>query len=181
MPYNANIPQATDQLSNSQPQILANFQSLAPFGNQTALFMTDTLAVTPVTAANQFAFFVNDDAASNPQIFIEPPSSGTPINITGSAQAAAGWSYLPSGILLKWGTTSATGQTAINFPVGATIPVFNTCLAVIVSVKSGLAGDTNQAIRVTTITSGATFNVYASNRTTTGAVFVPFTYFAIGF
>ena len=30
MPYNANIPQATDQLSNSQPQILANFQELEP-------------------------------------------------------------------------------------------------------------------------------------------------------
>lgn len=179
MPYNANIPQATDQLSNSQPQILANFQSLAPFGNQTALFMTDTLAVTPVTAANQFAFFVNDVTAV-PQIFIQPPSVAAPINITSSDRSASqGGTTLPSGIILKWGinTTSGAGTVNITFTVAFPTAV----LSAQVTTKSTGGAITNEFARLGSVGT-ASITVKGSSLTapTVGSA-IGFYFFVIGY
>lgn len=93
-----------------------------------------------------------------------------------------GWTYLPSGIILKWsGNITATGQQTITFPVGAGIPVFGTCLTVLVSIAEGSPGtDVNHAIRVTGV-NPTNFQVYASGRTVTGSATVVFTYLAIGY
>ena len=52
-----------------------------------------------------------------------------PIALPSGAGGRAGWTYLPSGILMKWGPTGpiAAGATPtpVLFPVAANIPVFN--------------------------------------------------------
>jgi len=102
-------------------------------------------------------------------------STSTPGNIS------AGWTYLPSGILIKWGVSlNANGSTVITFPTGANIPAFNACFTVIPQISQSGTTDVNQAIRLTAATA-TTFTVYGSSRTTTGAAAVVFSYIAIGY
>lgn len=60
-------------------------------------------------------------------------ADGTTTPITARAASTNGWSYLPSGILLKWGTTTSINGSlpfAYLFPVGSSIPVFNNVFSV---------------------------------------------------
>lgn len=206
MAYNGNIPQPTDQISQSQNQILDNFTAIQtvvavnhvtfddPSGNQGkhkwVSFPVQT--GTPAFAAGEEGLYnlaYNNGTTTKNETFVhKQTSSGTQdipftagILSANSAAAALsdGWTYLPSGILLKWsGSANATGQQSINFPAGA--PAFTVCLTVIPQVISGTAGDVNKAIRLTGV-GPLSFSVYASSRTTTGAALVAFTYLAIGY
>lgn len=140
MPYNPNIPQAADLLSQSQGDILANFQALQTLidvnhvdfasGDQGKhkWVSLPVQGASPVTAATEIALFSRTSALTTvPELCIRFAGNGTVIEATSTLLANNGWTYLPSGVLLKWGSVAGAGPGAHTaaYPVAATIPVFN--------------------------------------------------------
>jgi hypothetical protein len=139
-------------------------------------------AINPVTGLNDI--YVNKTNNTPPSTaVVQVPITGSILSTFGNITPsnAPGWTYLPSGILLKWASSmSATGELTVSFPTGSNIPAFTTCFAVILTVASGVPGDTNTAIRLISQTP-TTFTVFGSPRTSTGTALVGYNYLAIGF
>lgn len=146
--YNPNIPQATDQLSNSQGQILNNFGAIMTLIDQDHV----DFAAAGAGKHNQITFPTGApaDTIAPPDIGFYPktyPVSGLyeifisninnaqiPFTSTGSGistTAATGrtgitinWMWLPSGYLLKWGVSTTlfagTPNPALTFSVSDT-------------------------------------------------------------
>jgi len=207
MPFLPNIPQATDQLSISQGNLLNDFTILGSIaGNANAssasinnnsgfnwVYLPPQGSTPPAgssfTAGNIGIYSANNAISTQNELYVSKQNQVTTVQIpitasilsqnSAPALLTAGWTYLPSGILLKWSANiTANGQTNISFPGGA--PVFTTCMTVLVQIADGGAGDVNKAIRLTGV-GAASFDVYGSFRTTTGAAAVTFTYLAIGY
>ena len=130
MTYNPAIPQSTDLISNSQPQILTNFAALnTQFGGGTPATGGDhdgfnTGSANGSGMHNQVTFTANQAAPSltrnavpgvsglfantdgtNSHLFFQN-AAGT-IPITGAlSSAATGYATLPGGLLLQWGETT---------------------------------------------------------------------------
>lgn len=184
-PYNNLIPQPTDQLSVSQGQILTNFGSIkslvdidhVDFANNDAgkhnksSYVTQSPAPTfaatevgiynfvyPTTTKNE-GYVHKQTSASTAEI----PFTASILSTSLPAILSAGWTYLPSGILLKWGS-STTNAAVQNFPTSATIPVFTVCLHVIASINGTQTGATINAVPTSatqflaTVSSGANMN-----------------------
>ncbi len=205
MAYQSTIPLATDQLSVSQGDIQGNFIALGVIAgngnagsaslNATVGFNFLNMAVqgaNPGFAAGRIGLYsLNNANTTQNELYINKtnfagvaqiPSTASILGSATPAALSAGWTYLPSGLILKWsGNVVANGQTTINFPVNANTPVFTTCLNVFLVVADGTIGvDVDKAIRLTGVFP-ASFGVYASSRVTVGAAPVAFSYFAIGY
>lgn len=124
MAYLPNIPQPADAISNSQSQILGNFQALAAFGSGYADFpvfgsrptfgMNDTGLYTfnnPTTSANEM--YIVKPVVDAPTLI---PMSASKMSNTAVASCVNGWTYLPSGLIVKWGQfqITANGSTTVN-------------------------------------------------------------------
>lgn len=133
--YTPNIPQATDNPSQSQGQMLQNFQVLnTVFGVDHADFTSPiggqheqiTFPVGPLTGqpftylSGQIGLQSLNQAPTNvPDIWMARgtaaafPITGYSINGAGTS----GWTYLPSGALMAWGlgTISAAGTVVITY------------------------------------------------------------------
>ena len=203
MPYNSNIPQPNDDLSVSQPQILANFSTIATafnlnHGNFNAVDegkhryvqMPNQNATPPTTIANETGIYCNTSTLTNqPELFFikqngttaPPPLNGANgYEITSSNYIAnGGWTRLPSGILLKWGEAiAAPPATTLNFafPVAATIPVFQAIYQVVVTDMA----NPPRNYSITALTT-ATFNIISSYYgSTPGITGIGLRYLAIG-
>lgn len=114
MAYDPNIPLATDQLSVSQGQILANFQALGVIVDG-LLNLPPQGSLPASTGFNQIFAFISS-FTGNEEVYIQQSSTGLNIPITASDQIANGWSYLASGVLLKWGSF-AVGGIGLSVPV----------------------------------------------------------------
>jgi len=153
MAYNSLIPQPTDNLSTSQPQLLANFGAIATAFNLnhtsfnsaspaagTHMFveMPNQNASPPTTIANEVELYCNTSTyTTKPELFFikQNGNADLPLGLrlaNGFEISASnyiqngGWTRLPSGILLKWGTFSTSLNTGVvTFPVDASIPIFN--------------------------------------------------------
>lgn len=209
MAFLPNIPQATDKLSVSQGNILNNFTILGAIAgnanpssdsiNASAGFNWILLpsqgAIPPAGSAFPSGvvalYSATDTVTSQNELYINKTNQATVVQIPATASILSvnsaptvfsnGWSYLPSGILLKWGgNITANGLLTVNFPTGANIPAFTTCLTVLLTLEDGTAGDANRAIRLQNV-NPTNFSVYGSFRTTTGAAASVFTYLAIGY
>ena len=166
-------PQATDQLSQSQSDILNNFTAIqglidvnhAPFSDGTNYgkhkwinFPVQTgLPGSPSQFASGEVGLYNQLPTANPitgidELFINKIVSGgaavqVPMTASilstnnGPGTFSNGWTYLPSGILLKWAWISGTGleggasntKGVVVFPTGANTPVFRGIFQVLVS------------------------------------------------
>jgi len=131
MAYNANIPQATDIPANSQPQILGNFKLLAPVGNG-YLDLTNQTTQPPTlplffpttdTALYNYSYTATGSMVANNETFIQTqvkggasqaqiPMTASTLSNTAPTPGLSGWTYLPSGILLKWGKFAITSGPA---------------------------------------------------------------------
>lgn len=160
LPYFNAIPQATDQPSNSQPDILDNFASLQTFldVNHVDFASADygkhmwvtlpSQANQPPTGANftatevglynsvyavtgQQELFINKDVAG-PFVFNIPATASILSTNASPALGAQGWTYLPSGLIMKWGQVvyAFGAPSTITFPVAATIPAFTQVMSV---------------------------------------------------
>lgn len=192
MAYNANIPQPSDTPSLSQSQLLGNFQAIQTLidvnhedfasGNQGKHKFIEfpIQSPVPVTSGGEVGLYCQTSTyTSNPELVFSHQSGAGIVEFTSSLQAANGWSYLPSGILLKWGNSTANGSATINFPVAATIPVFNNVFAVLLTPFQNVVTDANIAITLTSF-NATSITAYGSNRVTTTAAAVTFQYLAIG-
>ena len=183
--YKANIPQATDQISVSQNDLLNNFGAIqalidinhVDFANAGAgkhFFVEFPVQVTPpVTTGGEVGLFAATSTYTlQPELFFEKQAAATvpapltlPYEITGAGYAGTGWTRLPSGILLKWGQASglATGFNAIVCPVAVTIPVFQSVYVAFLTPYS----NTNTLANVSGL-SASTLNV---NLSTAGSLY----------
>jgi hypothetical protein len=193
MPYNQNIPQPTDSLNQSQPQLLGNFQSIDTLINVNHVDFDDpsgdqgkhkwvsfpVQAVPPATLATELALFSELSAITgNNELAVRLPSNGAIYEFTSSGAAANGWTRLPSGILIKWGDSATIpGAQTINFPVAANIPVFSSIFQVITSTRNNASVDSFVTLNSFTTTG---ISVYSSQRTTNSTAASRFTYLAIG-
>jgi hypothetical protein len=210
MAYSANIPQPTDLLSQSQPLILGNFQAIQtgfdidhvsfdasgegkhkkvslPPQSPAPTFDAGDVGLysflSPVTAKNEL--YINK---TNQVTVKQIPATASILSVTSApANGASGWTYLPSGILIKWGTatvtsTSGTPNQTVTYPVAATIPVFNQVFSVQATVFETTASDQNKYVYVQNMSSTTTFGVIAVSRTTAASyVTATFNYIAIGY
>lgn len=182
MGYQPNIPQATDQISVSQGDLLGNFQQLdnafnlnhaalelasGAAGKHIFVEMPNQSASVPVTIANEVGLYCNTDANSGqPEMFFLKQSGSTApaaltvaggYSLTGSNYIAnGGYSRLPSGILLLWGT--GTGTYA-GIPITITFP------AIATPGFPGFASIYN--IQVTNISASNTYSLGVPSLTTT--------------
>lgn len=127
MAYNPNIPQPPDIKSVSQPQILNNFIAIndllavnhqtfgAPGeGKHTYLQIPEHAA--PSTAVNEAGLYAAVGAASGQtELVFRRENNGASIPFTECLAAATGWTRDASGILYKWGNSSAQGLQTITF------------------------------------------------------------------
>ncbi len=190
------VPLAPQRIKDSQPIIRQNFVEINAlvdvdhytFGSLTAgehkkVTLPDQ-GVSPVFAGNDLGIFakiptVNPLTGIN-ELFIrrqdgsQTPFSAADLNVNG-------WSYLPSGLLLKWGVSNGTGTTTVVYPVAANIPVFNAPFVTFLTVLT-VAGDPDGAVSLVAGASLAvSFDVFCSTRTFNGAGPVGFLYLTLGF
>lgn len=191
MAYTNSIPQATDDPSQSQSQILDNFQALNTSNSVNHVAYNDPnqgkhkfvqmpeQGSSPTTDPNEGALFTRASTlTSATELVYRRASNGTAIEFTAFLGSNNGWTRLPSGILLKWGTATASGSSATNFPTGATIPVFTSVYSAQVTIQDS-SGSPNtmatlQSISTTSIT------VFGSQRISTTPVSVTYRYLVIG-
>lgn len=190
--YFNNIPQPTDQLSTSQPDLLTNFASIQGLididhvdfasadAGKHAKVTFPVQAVAPTFAAGEFGLYNKSDGLNNQLNLVNPNAlvglvsitSTNSFNIVTSAPAP-GYAFFPNGYLIKWGPLSAipaTSATVINFPTfdsgGNAIPAFVTgCGGALVGNIS--AGTPNQVLSVQAVTK-TTLTVYNSGTIASG-------------
>lgn len=205
MAYNPNIPQPTDQLSQSQSDILNNFQALQTLidvnhvdfassdqgKHKWVTFPVQTPSPPIAFGAGELALysFLNATTTKN-ELYINKTNQATVVQIPTTASIlstssnpgnnVSGWTYLPSGILLKWGQATANGITGISFPVSANIPVFTNVMAMFLTPYSIGITDPDTFASLSTFSAGG-FSAFGSNRTTSTPALVSFQYLAIGY
>lgn len=138
IPYNGNIPQATDIPAQSQSQILTNFGSIqaiidvnhADFGMATAgqhnYVQMPVQASAPAVNVGDVGLY-NLLSGGNNQMFLRK-SDGTSVPITKGNLATPGYSYLPSGILVQWALVTVAGGSnpqTVTYPLAYTTAVYN--------------------------------------------------------
>lgn len=203
------IPQSTDQLSTSQGDILNNFTILGAIaGNANAasaainsssgfnwIYLPSQGAIPPAgsafPAANIGLYSATNPTTSKNELYVNKTNQATvkQIPMTASslsiasapASNAGGWTYLPSGLLLKFGNSTANGNTAFTFAaLNPGAPAFTQVLSMVLTPAYSNASDGNGFVRLSNFT-GAGFNAYGSQRTTTSTQAVSFQYLAIGY
>ena len=195
MAYNNNVPQANERPGSSQDKLLQNSIAVKAFVNRNHVDLSNPSvnldegkhkfiqmpeqSAAPATSASEGAIYTKESALSAvTELFFRRELNGTEIEFTSSLKAANGWTRLPSGILLKWGTGSGSGIVTTNFPVAGTIPVFTAVYNGLVCVEDNSASP-NTFATLRTITT-ASVSVFCSSRTATTAMAATFRYLVIG-
>ena len=184
MAYNNNIPQASDQLSQSQADLLANFQAIY---NLVGVNHVNFNAVgqgkhnfvsmpvqggNPGTNSTELALYTKTSALTAlPEAFFQRESNGSAIEFTSALQAASGWTRLPSNILIKWGVAAANPGANVITYTGNALPG-----STFSNVFSVLLTPVNSSSQINFVSSTTTQFTMNSNA---GGV-INFNYFAIG-
>lgn len=129
MPYQNNIPLANDQLSKSQGDINGNFQILGAIGGIPGINNSSGINTAPGAGFNYLylsvgnnppagSVFANNNAlyssavAGVNELFVNKnnlagavqiPFTKSILSNTAPVPGLKGWTYLPSGIIMKWG------------------------------------------------------------------------------
>lgn len=202
MPTYLIIPNATDQISQSQLQIQTNFASIKAlidvnhvgfadgvnFGKHDFIEFPVQSPVPTTVGAEVGLYSQQSTLTSQPELVFARQMGSTvpnPVLLTTEFTSAAwtnpGWTKIPSGILVKWGSFTANGNTntTINFPVAASVPVFTDVLNIQLTVSNPASGSPNQVVMLTnnTTTTLTVFLRQLIGGATNAVVF----YLAIGF
>lgn len=126
MAYNPNIPQPGDKLTNSQPELLQNFQEistafalnhvaleLANAGLHNLVNMPRQTFPQVVAGTNLLLYVGLDPNTTLSELYIKRSTdvgNGLPFTSKGTDLASYGWSALPSGCYIKWGSFSVAGN-----------------------------------------------------------------------
>ena len=172
MVFNPNIPQGTDAPSASQSQLLTNFQQVNTifalnhyaFNDATAglrgmhrAVVLEAQAAGPATSATQGALY-SKIISGQPNLVWRRLNSGPEIQMTSNLTpiiAATGYTMIPGGLVLQWGTVHVAGGSSANIP----FPL--------------VFGAVPYSITVTTIRSAGagTMNIYVLNGSVTATKF----------
>jgi hypothetical protein len=131
MTYNAGIPLATDLISVSQGQLLANFQQLnTQFAVDHVAFNTGSGNGDGHHKQTTFNASVSPSAPTGTQSVLYPQTVGgliqlffrnatTTTQLTGASSVVAnpGYVFLPGGLIMKWGVGAVTGSPVAFSPV----------------------------------------------------------------
>lgn len=124
MAYQSNIPLATDQLSISQNDIKNNFVALGTLLNPDSGGITFPLQTGAPAANTKLQMYSINNGAGLPALFIERETGSaypSPVDFTTKFSNGNGnYCYLPSGVLIQWGTAPTNGG-ARSFPVAFTV------------------------------------------------------------
>ncbi len=169
MAYTYNIPNAGDQLSVSQGQIKNNFIALGAIAGNSPTNGSQSLnsapgigfnfvnfasqgGSVPSTSTNNYIYSGVSPTTLKPELYINYNAGTQQYSMTGSllsntpapASLANGWTFLPSGLILKWGTAACTSAVAFNFPTtdagGNAIPAFTQVLNLQLTVRTPPGG-----------------------------------------
>lgn len=190
MAYNNNIPLATQDQSQSQPQIRDNFAEIStiisvdhvgfntgdqgkhnkvtfPVQGSSPSFSSgeDGLYNKLFVTTNKNELYIHKQTASGTS---EIPMTASILSLSTPSLGIAGWTYLPSGILMRWVNFTGSGLVTVTLPTSGFQP-FITIYSIIVSPFSSSTSDDNFAVRLVSIDSATQFKVYISSRTSTGA------------
>lgn len=195
--YNANIPQPTDQISQSQDQILQNFQSIQSLidvnhvdfasgdqGKHKWVTMPVQGAIPPAGsgfAAGEIGLYnAVDTFNSKNELYVNKTNQVTVVQIpltasilsvnSAPALGSFGWTQLPSGIIIRWGSfTSITGPNAtVTLATSTTAgPTFTQILNVQVTTYDPGTSDGNYFVYLGQIISNTQFKVHIVPRTST--------------
>jgi len=145
MAYKNNIPQPSNQISDSQADLLGNFAAIGTILNPDGKYVNLATTSAPLIAAGNIGLYskVNGGSSLNELYFKRDSGSGVDgVPITAKKiTAGEGWAYLPSGMIIQWGAGSAPYAgpgTPKNFPMA-----FPTaCLSIVGSVRGGISSNT---------------------------------------
>lgn len=193
MAYNNAIPQASDKPSASQPQILANFAAIktlididhvtfdvAGQGKHNKISMpvqTATPAIVAgenciynkayATTAKNTSYIRNQTFSGNSDI----PFTASNLSTGNPVDGADGWTYLPSGILLKWILLTAVAGGSQTFDIAASIPSSPAFTKIFAVFPVPVYGPTDQnfSVALGDIVDNHTVDLFFSGRTTTAA------------
>lgn len=196
MPYNPAIPKANDIIKDSQKDILVDYMELNDWlavdhytfndpneGKHKQLTLPVQQEELPI-GNNEGLIFCDTHLLFNDPLFItyirQNNSSFT--DFTSSQPERSGWSFLPSGLLLKWGIAEALGVDAVIYPTANNIPEFNTVLHTFTVILGINQQDRDGIIVISTVDYTVDgFEVWAGLRTQEGvATQVIFYYITIG-
>lgn len=186
MTYNAGIPNATDLISVSQGQIKTNFTQLnSQFGIDHVAFNTGsgngngfhkqvtipTPLVSNPTLSGTYGEFYTKSVSGTTQGFFANASTVT--QLTGASSiSGSGYTTLPGGVLMQWGSGSYSNGNSVPFPVNFPTAVF--ALQVTINIASTLS-----AVGYNGYTSGsAPFAGFIFRTSASGGV--PISWVAIG-
>lgn len=120
MAYTTGVPAANQLVSQTQQPIQDNFTALVSFGNGYAELTNQ--AVAPVFGAGNDGLYTKTYATTTTnELFVhrqgtaalnEVPFTASKMSNNAAAACDDGWSYFPSGLLMKWGSVNAPGATA---------------------------------------------------------------------
>ena len=179
MPYQANKPEATDQLSVSQNDIQQNFQEIAnlimvnheTFG-ATYAGMHKWVAMPrqagdPALVATEATLFSKLGSSGQTELFYR--NTANTFSMTDHLHAQDGWSRLASGLLIKWGrdtTAAVANPKTVTMAAGE---LFTTIYSVIISPTNNFSGtDPSSVMYYNTGSANAaanTFQYVSFNRT----------------
>jgi hypothetical protein len=192
MAWNPNIPNPTDVLSQSQADIKGNFQALDPLFSNGIQDVVDlpVQALAPTLPAGDVGIYnLNYATTAKNELFVHkitnagtadiPLTASILSTVTAPTAFSSGYTYLPSGILLRWEQGSGTG--GVTMTLGGGFPAFNGIITAIVCPVNSSSGDVNFAVRLKTIISTTQLSFYVSSRTSTGAGTGSFNVLIIGY
>ena len=182
MAYQANIPAATDVISQSQSAIQGNFQALAPFGNGYADFTVQG-ATPPIIAADTGLYTKSNATTTQNEMYIQKRTNNADVQIPMTASSISnaapvvnmvGWSYLPSGLLIKWGNYDTTTRNAVIYVNVDSIsggPAFNKIFNVQVTAYKSTTTDAISAAVLSPINlwTGTSIGMYLNSAVVLGA------------
>jgi hypothetical protein len=179
MAYNGNIPLATDRPSDSQPQIHNNFTGiqtlvtvdhvnfdLAGQGFHKKVTLPAQAPMPLIGANGGFFSFLHPATNRNQtythnQIFAgttDIPMTASILSSAAPATGLSGWSYLPSGIIMRWDTLAvAGGAQTLTLPALPGLVALTTVFSV--NITPATAGLT---VQLTGITNNTQFTVNSS-------------------
>jgi hypothetical protein len=186
MAYNNAIPQPTDQIKNSQSQILSNFQGiktlidvdhvtfdLANQGKHNHVTMP-VQSAHPVSPGNGAIYFKLSPSSGVNETYVRvtrPGATQTTVAFTSSVLSTTvpvndmeGWTYLPSGIYLQWGNTAPFNGIITAF-LNPAFPTPNKLFTVLPTPYSPISADPVYSVRLIDILSNTDFRLKSSGMT----------------
>lgn len=172
MAYTANTPLAGDVISQTQSAINANFQALVSFGNGYGAFTTQSVAP-GFSAGTDYLYMLAYATTSTNELWVhkqttaglsEVPFTASAMSNNAAASCEDGWSYLPSGLLMKWGNVAAASNpTAITPTVTSGGPNFSHVFQVFLTGADSAATNFTCGQKTAADNTSGNFSAYCAN------------------